>query len=83
LINHALGGKALAGPLKSAIRVSAAQIPLSTQAPDRRGQTSGIIFVEVQDGVAPYLPECGNVVGDDGAASKRGFHRRHIKRLIA
>jgi len=52
------------------------------QAANGGGETGSIVFPEVKDCVAPYLPEWRYVIGHDGTTGECSFDRGNIERLV-
>src|SRR5579863_8196628 len=82
IVDHALGGEALAGASVGAIGVGVAEGAVGVELAKGFGETAGIVGPEVKGGVAPDFAEAGNIVGDDGATRESGVERGHAKRLV-
>src|ERR1700722_4439480 len=67
VVDHALGGKALARPCISEVAVGAALVAVGIEFADVLGQTCRIIRAEIERRVSPDFAEAGNIVRHNGA----------------
>src|SRR5215470_7259758 len=82
LVDHALGGEALAGASVGEFGVSAAHGAVLVQQPNLVRQAGGVVGAEIERSVAPDFPIAWDVVGNDRTPGKRGFKSRHSERFV-
>src|SRR5580704_1466297 len=83
VIDHAFGGKALAGAGVSAVAVSVAQAAIGVKAAKNLGEAVGVVRAEIKRGVSPDFAKAGNVVGDESAAGECGVKGGQAQRFIS